>query len=109
MKRLWSLLLLTALLLCACSDGGEFGADSSDSTASAVSAASDIAKEESDLFTDRDYDDSYDESGSVHITLSGDSASADSDARPYFRNNGQDHRGSDLCDFRHLGRRHACR
>ena len=54
MKRLWSLLLLTALLLCACSDGGEFGADSSDSTASAVSAASDIAKEESDLFTDRD-------------------------------------------------------
>lgn len=80
MKRLWSLLLLTALLLCACSDGGEFGADSSDSTASAVSAASDIAKEESDLFTDRDYDDSYDESGSVHITLSGDSASADSDA-----------------------------
>lgn len=80
MKRLWSLLLLTALLLCACSDGGEFGADSSDSTASAVSAASDIAKEESDLFTDRDYDDSYDESGSVHITLSGDSASSDSDA-----------------------------
>lgn len=70
MKRLWSLLLLTALLLCACSDGGEFGADSSDSTASAVSAASDIAKEESDLFTDRDYDDSYDESGSVHITAS---------------------------------------
>ena len=80
MKRLWSLLLLTALLLCACSDGGEFGADSADSTASAVSAASDIAKEESDLFTDRDYDDSYDESGSVHITLSGDSASSDSDA-----------------------------
>ena len=47
---------------------------------SAVSSTSDTAENSSELFTDRDLEIGYDEETSAWITLSGDSASSDSDA-----------------------------
>lgn len=47
---------------------------------SAVSSTSDTAENSSELFTDRDLEIGYDEETSARITLSGDSASSDSDA-----------------------------
>lgn len=47
---------------------------------STVSSTSDTAENSSELFTDRDLEIGYDEETSARITLSGDSASSDSDA-----------------------------
>ena len=83
MKRLFCILLLLALSLSACTEAGEDGSSggsSGGSSSTAAGTASDIAKDASELFTDRDYNDDYAEDGSVHITLNGDSAEADSDA-----------------------------
>ena len=83
MKRLFCILLLLALSLSACTEAGEDGSSggsSGGSSSTAAGTASDIARDASELFTDRDYNDDYAEDGSVHITLNGDSAEADSDA-----------------------------
>lgn len=89
--------LLSAALLCgaltgcsAISDitGGTAGTDTKDSSGDGtddssgadVSQTSDFAQSDADMFTDRDYLTEYDDEESIHITLDGDSASADSDS-----------------------------
>ena len=45
-----------------------------------ASQAADFAQSDGDMFTDRDFRTEYDDEESIHITLNGDSASADSDS-----------------------------
>lgn len=74
MKRIKILALIAALMivLSACS-GGEDTEPSESNTSAAVAAAS-------DMFTDRDMEIGYDETTAVSVSLSGDTASCDSDA-----------------------------
>lgn len=89
--------LLSAALLCgaltgcsAISDitGGTTGTDTNDSSGAGtddssgadVSQTSDFAQSDADMFTARDYRTEYDNKESIHITLDGDSANADSDS-----------------------------
>lgn len=96
-------LLCASLLLCGSlagcgavsgTTGSAAGTDSTDSSNSAAgdsdgtgssssansSGAADFAQSDADMFTDRDYRTEYDDEESIHITLDGDSASADSDS-----------------------------
>lgn len=79
-KSILSLVLAVMLLFTGCGDkkasGDEGTKDSTSENESNVVTTID----EADMFTDRDYDASYDENKSVLIKLSGDSASCDSDA-----------------------------
>ena len=79
-KSLLALLLAIALLSAGCvnSEAGS-QAESSLSAESEVSAST-AADSSADYFSDRDFEVGYDESESARITLSGESASCDSDA-----------------------------
>ena len=59
---------------------GSSGDGTDDSSGTDVSQTSDFAQSDADMFTDRDYRTEYDDEESIHITLDGDSASADSDS-----------------------------
>ena len=59
---------------------GSSGDGTDDSSGADVSQTSDFAQSDADMFTDRDYRTEYDDEESIHITLDGDSASADSDS-----------------------------
>lgn len=87
MKRLPATVLSTAFLLMALSactqsqDAAVSSVESSESSQNASSAAeADFSKTDAEMFTDRDYETDYDESGSVFIQLDGDSASSSSDS-----------------------------
>lgn len=77
-------LVLTVLLsLSACSSAGVVGTESesgSSGTSQTESVESVSTESSSEMFTDRDMEIGYDEETSARITLSGDSASSDSDA-----------------------------
>ncbi len=81
-KKTWLPLALAALLtLPACgSSNSAQTADTSAQTTLTEAEESASASGSSELFTDRDLEIGYDEETSAHITLSGDSASSDSDA-----------------------------
>lgn len=81
-KRAILPLFLTVLFsLCACNSTEVPKSESTSSeTNQAESSASVSTVSSSDMFTDRDMEVGYDEETSAHITLSGDSASSDSDA-----------------------------
>lgn len=81
-KRAILTLFLTVLFsLCACNSTEVPKSESTSSeTNQAESSASVSTVSSSDMFTDRDMEVGYDEETSAHITLSGDSASSDSDA-----------------------------
>ncbi|MCD8242057.1 MAG: carbohydrate-binding domain-containing protein, partial [Lachnospiraceae bacterium] len=87
-KRRIPALLLAALLFttgCGASDATEFGssvstdADTEDSADDSGAVTATVV-DTSDMFTDRDIDWSYDEEDCAHITLDGDSATADTNA-----------------------------
>ena len=59
-------------------NGFDSGTDASAVTD--ASQAADFAQSDGDMFTDRDFRTEYDDEESIHITLNGDSASADSDS-----------------------------
>lgn len=59
-------------------NGFDSGTDASAGTE--ASQAADFAQSDGDMFTDRDFRTEYDDEESIHITLNGDSASADSDS-----------------------------
>ena len=87
MKKLLSAICGTAFLLATLSgctqsqDAAVSSVESSESSQNASSAAeADFSKTDAEMFTDRDYETDYDESGSVFIQLDGDSASASSDS-----------------------------
>lgn len=62
--------------------GGTAGTDATDSSDNGTDASqsADFAQSDADMFTNRDYRTEYDDEESIHITLDGDSASADSDS-----------------------------
>lgn len=74
-----ALAALFALSLCGCAGTAET-ADASSQTAQTQTAQTTATTSASEMFTDRDLEIGYDEETSAHITLSGDSASSDSDA-----------------------------
>lgn len=80
-RALLPLVLMILFSLCACksTDVPESENTSSD-TDQTASAATVSTANSSDMFTDRDMEVGYDEETSAHITLSGESASSDSDA-----------------------------
>lgn len=59
-------------------DDSEAGTE--ESSTGEVLQETDFAQSDADMFTDRDYRTEYDDEESIHITLSGDSACADSDS-----------------------------
>lgn len=59
---------------------GSSGDGTDDSSGADVSQTSDFAQSDADMFTARDYRTEYDDKESIHITLDGDSANADSDS-----------------------------
>lgn len=73
------LVVLLALSACGSANAVESGSESS-KTSQTESAETVSAVSTSDMFTDSDMEIGYDEETAVHITLSGDSASSDSDA-----------------------------
>lgn len=87
-KHLWILILTLALLLSGCrggtsADGTEHssGGQTQESTEAGTSNTEETAPVAvSDLFSDRDFETSYDESKSALITLNGDSAACSSNA-----------------------------
>lgn len=85
-KAILSLLLAVLFSLSACSSVGvtvmesENGTSETSQTESVESVSTESSSDSSDMFTDRDMEIGYDEETSVRITLSGDSASSDSDA-----------------------------
>lgn len=83
MKKAAVLSLVSAALLTlsACSStGAAQSADVSSETDQTGEAESEAAADSSEMFTDRDMEIGYDEETAARITLSGDSASSDSDA-----------------------------
>lgn len=93
MKKMIPVLLCLALLtsiLLGCSNGrsnnGTSGSNESNrntektANASAEAEEAGFSQTDADMFTDRDWETSYDKSGSVHIQLNGTSATASSDS-----------------------------
>lgn len=79
--RAMSLLLVGVLALTGCSTAGTTDAGSATTTASSTSTAQPLSTADTtELFSNRDLEVGYDEETSAKITLSGDSASSDSDA-----------------------------
>lgn len=80
-KTILSLIFASLLTLSACSSNHSAESGSSSAAGSETqSAESTAAVDTGEMFTDRDKEIGYDEETSVQITLSGDSASCDSDA-----------------------------
>lgn len=91
LTALLSCLALTASVLAGCSGSEDGSTSSAQSSAGQTTEASEAADPGadleaalgislSDMFTDRDMEVGYDDAACVHITLDGDTASADSDA-----------------------------
>lgn len=94
MKHKKKLIWILVLILCmtaGCQNAAETGtaaaassegsaSDNGGSEVSTVSADSAVLQTDDEMFTDRDYEMSYDESSSVSIQLNGDSAQASSDS-----------------------------
>ncbi len=79
--RAMSLLLVGVLALTGCSAAGTTDTGSATTTASSTSTAQTLSTvDTTDMFSSRDMEVGYDEETSANITLSGDSASSDSDA-----------------------------
>lgn len=72
MKHILSLFLIGTLLLSGCTTTPEEAAGEGDTTPAEVS----FAESDSEMFTDRDLDGTYSQSGSVSVQLNGDSATA---------------------------------
>lgn len=79
-KSVLSLTLVLSLLAAAGCKSAGTGQTSLEGTESQVSSGSGASQEEENMFTDRDYETSYDESASVLIELNGSTASASSDS-----------------------------
>lgn len=94
--RMTAVLLCAVPLLCGTLSGcgaiskltGSTGTDTADSSGDGTadssetdtSQSADFAQSDADMFTDRDYRTEYNDEESIHIMLSGDSASTDSDS-----------------------------
>lgn len=76
-KRFFALLFVFTLLLTGCGKSSTKDDDKTDENKNESSAS---LIDEADMFTDRDYDTSYDENNSVAIQLNGDTASCNSNA-----------------------------
>ena len=72
-------LLLIAGTTAGCS-GGEDSAEDRDTSGAETGQTADFSQTDADMFTERDCEGEYDESGAVHIELDGSSVSADSDS-----------------------------
>lgn len=79
-QSLIALLLAIALLSAGCVNSEASGQAESSLSAESEVSASTAADSSADYFSDRDFEVGYDESESARITLSGESASCDSDA-----------------------------
>lgn len=79
MKKVLSCFLLLSLMM-SIATGCKHSSGTGEGESDPATVQENFATSPSEMFTDRDYDASYEEEESVHITLQGDTATADSDA-----------------------------